>query len=108
MARHAAGGGEYASTTVSGMQSNSQRITVTMPADQADQLKRLVDAGGAESVSSYVAEAVKARLDRDQGLADLRDLFDRKGQGPTAEHLAWARELLGVEDGGKHHQVVPS
>lgn len=100
MGRHARSDDEYAWSTVSGMQSNSQRITVTMPADQADQLKRLVDAGGADSVSSYVAEAVKARLDRDQGLADLRDLFDRKGTGPGAEHLAWARELLGVDEAG--------
>ena len=101
MGRHTAGDDEYARTTLSGMQSNSQRITVTMPADQADQLKRLVDAGGADSVSAYVAEAVKSRLDRDQGLADLRDLFDRKGTGPGAEHLAWARELLGVDETDK-------
>lgn len=64
-----------------------------MPTDQADALRKLVDAGGAESVSSYVAEAVRDRLARDAALKTLEDRFGR----PAPEALAWARRTLGVE-----------
>ena len=76
----------------SGMRA-SERVTVTMPTDQADALRKLVDAGGAESVSSYVAEAVRDRLARDAALKTLEDRFGR----PAPEALAWARRTLGVE-----------
>lgn len=71
---------------------NSERVTVTMPSDQADALRKLVDAGGAESVSSYVAEAVRDRLSRDTALAKLEQTFGR----PAPDALAWARQTLGV------------
>jgi antitoxin ParD1/3/4 len=76
---------------------NSERVTVTMPSEQADALRKLVDAGGAESVSSYVAEAVRDRLARDQALTALEQRFGR----PAPEALAWARRTLGVEAGGQ-------
>lgn len=75
-----------------------ERISVDLSAVQADQIRRIIAAGDADSVESYVVEAVQARLYRDQSLAELKDLFDRKGQGPSAEHLAWARGVLGVSD----------
>ncbi|CAM3095437.1 ribbon-helix-helix domain-containing protein [Stackebrandtia soli] len=81
---------------------DTERFTIDMPAEQLAQIRRIVSAGGADSVSSYVAEAVRIKLHRDQSLSELRDLFDRKGQAPSAEHLAWARDVLGVpaDDGG--------
>ena len=75
---------------------HSERVTVTMPTDQADALRKLVDAGGAESVSSYVAEAVRDRLARDEALITLERRFGR----PAPEALAWARRTLGVEAPG--------
>jgi Arc/MetJ-type ribon-helix-helix transcriptional regulator len=69
---------------------NSERVTVTMPSDQAEALRRVVDAGGAESVSSYVAEAVRDRLARDEALHGLEHRFGR----PPADALAWARRTL--------------
>ena len=68
-----------------------------MPSDQADALRKLVDAGGADSVSSYVAEAVRDRLARDAALGALEERFGR----PSPDALAWARQTLGVPDPGR-------
>lgn len=73
------------------------RPSVTLPEGQLEQIRRLVAVGRAESVDEYVGAAVAERLERDRSLTELQDLFERKGQGPSAEHLAWAREVLGVE-----------
>ena len=75
-----------------------ERVSVNLPAEYAEQIRQIVSAGNADSIASYVLEAVQARLHRDQSLSELKDLFDRKGQGPSAQHLAWARDVLGVRD----------
>jgi antitoxin ParD1/3/4 len=67
-----------------------------MPSDQADALRKLVGAGGAESVSSYVAEAVRDRMARDEALLTLEQRFGR----PAPDALAWARQTLGVRAPG--------
>ncbi|RRS01843.1 hypothetical protein [Glycomyces terrestris] len=74
------------------------RSSVTLTEAQLEQIRRLVAVGRAESVDEYVGAAVAERLERDRSLTELQDLFERKGQAPGAEHLAWAREVLGVED----------
>ena len=71
---------------------HSERLTVTMPSDQADAVRKVVDAGGADSVSAYVAEAVRDRLARDAALDTLQQRFGR----PAPEALSWARHTLGV------------
>ncbi|MGH8793262.1 MAG: hypothetical protein ACRDXX_11530 [Stackebrandtia sp.] len=81
---------------------DAEGTNVRLPAAQAAQVRRIVAAGGAESVSAYVADAVQSKLDRDQSLSELKELFDRTGQKPSAEHLAWAREVLGVEEDEGH------
>jgi len=63
-----------------------------MPAEQVDELRRVVAGGEAESVSSYVAAAVRDRLARDQALARLREAW---GELPD-DALTWARRTLGV------------
>jgi Arc/MetJ-type ribon-helix-helix transcriptional regulator len=73
-----------------------ERVTVTMPADDAAAVRRFVDAGGAESVSAYVAEAVRGRLARDRALLTLNELYAQRGVRLDPEHHAWAREVLGV------------
>lgn len=77
-----------------------ERVTVTMPADEAAAVRRFVDAGAAESVSAYVAEAVRGRLARDRALLALNELYARRGVRMEPEHHAWAREVLGVAPAG--------
>jgi len=74
------------------------RVTVTLSAEQAALARRVVDAGGAESVAAYVHEAVRRRLDRDRALDALGDLYARRGVTLRPEHHAWARRALGVGD----------
>ncbi|MFB9659650.1 type II toxin-antitoxin system ParD family antitoxin [Glycomyces mayteni] len=81
----------------SGTGAAPSRPSVTLPQAQLEQIRRLVAVGRAGSVDEYVGAAVAERLERDRSLTELQDLFERKGQGPSAEHLAWAREVLGVE-----------
>jgi antitoxin ParD1/3/4 len=74
----------------------SERVTVTMPAEEATQLRLAVEAGGAESVSAYVAEAIRERLARDRALGRLAQVTG----GPPSDDdaLSWARRALGVDD----------
>ncbi|WP_460498625.1 hypothetical protein [Glycomyces tarimensis] len=82
----------------SGAGAGSPRSSISLPAEQIEQIRRLVAVGRADSVADYVIAAVAERLERDRSLSELQDLFERKGQAPGAEHLAWAREVLGVND----------
>jgi antitoxin ParD1/3/4 len=86
----------------------TERVTVTMPADQVEALRRAVAAGDAESVSSYVADAVRQRLARDQALVSLETVL---GGRPPEDALNWARQALGVrriDDGPSHGQAQAS
>ena len=78
------------------MVDDTERISIELPADQVAQMRELVAAGETGSIASYVSEAVRLRLYRDRSLSELKELFDRKGQSPSEEHLAWARGVLGV------------
>ena len=73
----------------------SERVTVSMAAEQAERLRRTVAAGGADSLSAYVSEAVRQRLAREEGLALLENLM---GGPPVDEDaIAWARRALGIQ-----------
>jgi Arc/MetJ-type ribon-helix-helix transcriptional regulator len=76
---------------------NTARVTVTLPVEQAEQLRRLVGAGETASISAYVSKAVRAQLDKDAALERLRRLYAERGVAVGAEHHAWARGLLGLE-----------
>jgi hypothetical protein len=43
-------------------ESRNERVPVALPAEQVAAVRRVVDAGAAESVAAYVAEAVRGRL----------------------------------------------
>ncbi|MGH3345289.1 MAG: ribbon-helix-helix domain-containing protein [Carbonactinosporaceae bacterium] len=75
---------------------NVERVTVSLPAEQAGQLRRAVESGGAASVSAYVSAALDDRLSRDRALAELESLM---GGPPPRDALAWAYRALGVDDG---------
>lgn len=75
----------------------TERVTVTLPVEQAERLRRLAGEGGAESVSDYVSKAVREKLDKDAALGTLARLYAERGVSLHAEHHAWARHLLGLE-----------
>jgi hypothetical protein len=77
-----------------GVMAETTRITVTLPAEQVTELKKLTD-----NVSGYVAEAV-ARQIRHQLLgADLRD-YEAEHGAFTDEELAEARARVLGSAGG--------
>lgn len=74
---------------------STTRITVTLPAEQVEELKKLTD-----NVSGYVAEAV-ARQIRHQLLGDDLRRHQEQHGAFTEEDLAEARaRILGAQDGG--------
>jgi len=77
---------------------STERVTVTLPVEQAQRLRRLAGDGDAASISAYVSNAVRAQLDKDAALDRLTRLYAERGVTLRAEHHQWARQLLGVQD----------
>ncbi len=66
-------------------------MTVSLPVELAAEARRAVETGAAASVSSYIADAVSAKAQRQRALAELEQVF---GGPPPAEELAAARRAL--------------
>lgn len=64
---------------------------MSLPVDLAAEARRAVETGAAASVSSYIADAVSAKAERQRALAELERVF---GGPPPAEELAAARRTL--------------
>jgi len=80
----------------------TRKVTVTIKETQLDQIRRLVDAGSAPSISSFVQHAVSVALDDVAGWGALLAEALRESGGPlTDEERAWADELLGVSGRGR-------
>lgn len=75
----------------------TERVTVTLPVEQAERLRRMAGEGDAASISAYVSQAVREKLDKDAALDGLTRLYAERGVTLEAEHHAWARQLLGLE-----------
>jgi antitoxin ParD1/3/4 len=69
----------------------NERVTVSLPVELAAEARRAVETGAAASVSSYIADAVSAKAERQRALAELERVF---GGPPPAEELAAARRAL--------------
>lgn len=81
---------------VSGMA--TRKVTVTLDELQVEQVRRLVAAGSAASVSGFVQHAVAIALDDVAGWGALLAESLRSTGGPlTAEERAWADGVLGRE-----------
>ena len=75
----------------------SKKITVTLDSDQVRQIRVLVDAGEAASVSGFVQHAVGVALDDVAGWgAMLAQALEETGGPLTADEKAWADKVLGV------------
>lgn len=78
----------------------TRKVTVTLHEAQLDQIRKLVDAGGASSVSGFVQHAVAVAIDDVAGWGALLAEALRESGGPlTDEERAWADHLLGTRRG---------
>ena len=70
------------------------KVTVSLDPDVADRAKRDVAAGRAKSLSSWLNEAAKARIEREELEIVLAELLDETGGPATEAELAEATTLL--------------
>ena len=70
------------------------KVTVSLDPDVADRARRDVAAGRAKSLSSWINEAAKARIEHEDLEVVLAELLDATGGPPTDAELADASMLL--------------
>jgi hypothetical protein len=75
-----------------------RRITISVPDEVAAKAQRAVDAGLAESVSAYFAGLAAAEPDWALARQVVDELIEEIG-GIDPETRAWARSVLGLDDG---------
>ncbi len=71
----------------------TERVTVSLPAELLTEAKTAVRTGAAESLSAYVADALRERLAKARALAELEQVL---GGRPPVEALNAARRNLGL------------
>lgn len=75
----------------------TRKVTVTLDEAHVDQIRKLVAAGGAASVSGFVQHAVSVSLDDVAGWGALLAEALRETGGPlTDDERAWADGVLGT------------
>ena len=73
----------------------TRKITITLRDDQIDEIRALVSAGQAASVSAFVQHAVGIALSDAAGWKEMLDEALRQTGGPlTKKERAWADALL--------------
>jgi antitoxin ParD1/3/4 len=71
----------------------AQRVTVSLPSELLRDVRASVDNGAAESLSAFVADALRTQLSRARALADLERVL---GGRPPQEVLDTVRRDLGL------------
>ena len=80
------------------------KVTVTLQDEQMDEVRALVAAGEASSVSGFVQHAVRVALHDAAGWKELLDEALKQTGGPlTKKERSWADALLGA----KQQKKVP-
>lgn len=75
---------------------STQKVTVTLPADQVERVRRLVSSGQSTSVSGFVQHAVASALDDVTGWdAMLSEALEHTGGPLTTQERDWADGILG-------------
>lgn len=74
----------------------TMKVTVTLPVESVEAIRRLVADGNADSVSGFVQHAVRVSLDDVAGWGALlgQSLLD-SGGAMTSEEQQWADQVLG-------------
>lgn len=71
------------------------KITITLPQEQPEQIRKRVASRKAPSVSGFIQQAVPKSLDNDaEFLALLDEALERTGGPLTPEELALARKAI--------------
>ena len=77
----------------------TKKITVTLPEEQVDEIKSLVDSGNASSVSGFVQHSVGVALDDIAGWSVmLIAALDETGGPLSAAERDWADNILNSDD----------
>ncbi|MEV6428063.1 MULTISPECIES: hypothetical protein [unclassified Nocardia] len=71
----------------------TRKVTVTVPEEIAVTLDKWREGGRIESVSQFVAESVRQRMDRAQSVATIERVYGGK---PPLEMINHGRALLGL------------
>lgn len=72
------------------------KITITLEEEQVEDIRRLVSAGRADSVSGFVKHAVDVALNDAAGWKQMLDeAIENTGGPPTGEEQAWVASILG-------------
>jgi antitoxin ParD1/3/4 len=71
----------------------AERVTVSLPPELLGDARDAVAAGAAESLSAFVAQALRTQLSRAKALAELERVL---GGRPPAEVLETVRRDLGI------------
>jgi Arc/MetJ-type ribon-helix-helix transcriptional regulator len=75
----------------------TRKVTVTLDQVQLDQIRSLVQAGTAASISGFVQHAVAVALDDVAGWgAMLAEALRQTGGALTDDERAWADQVLGT------------
>jgi Arc/MetJ-type ribon-helix-helix transcriptional regulator len=75
----------------------TKKVTITLDETQLDQIRSLVQAGAAPSVSGFVQHAVAVALDDVAGWgAMLAEALRQTGGALSDDERAWADEVLGT------------
>jgi Arc/MetJ-type ribon-helix-helix transcriptional regulator len=74
----------------------TQKITVTLPDEQVQEIRDLVTAGQVANISAFVQHAVRIALQDAAGWREMLDTLLEQTGGPlTSKERTWADELLG-------------
>ena len=76
----------------------TERITVTLPKQVADQVRARVEADAAETVSSYVAQLLVERF-REENVEEFLADMAAGGEPITEVAREWARETVRLAHG---------
>ncbi|MGP4110012.1 hypothetical protein ACTWP5_03725 [Streptomyces sp. 4N509B] len=82
--------------TTPGRAARAAKIAISLPHEQLEYL-RAAEQAGRGSVSGHIQQLIQREREAADVEHTLRRLFGTREQ-PTAEHEAWARRALGIEE----------
>lgn len=83
----------------------TQKVTITLPEDQIKEIRSLVKAGQAASISGFVQHAVGIAISDAAGWKEmLHEALQQTGGPLTDKERAWADKLLSSHEAKKRNR----